>query len=196
MKTKLLLMLFLVIISGQLVAQDYKIDFALLNSSEFPDSVLVTNLDQNTNLTLQGDEVLHLVKTLLTNDLQIYPNPMRQSTNIEFYNPKKGVVNISIIDLEGRKILQKSEILSAGNCIYKLSGLGMGTYIVNISTNSLNLFSIVLSTETALQSPGIELVDIKEQYKRLKLSLSLSLKNLHHLINQRKFRCNIMKEKG
>ncbi len=176
MKTKLLFILLFTIVSVQLSAQDYKINFALSVANEVPDSVLVTNIDQNTNLTLQGDVVLHLVKTLtsinniqsLTKALHIYPNPMQQSTTIEFHNQQKGNVSISIIDSEGRKLVQNSRILPAGNYAYKLSGLGIGAFIVNVSTNSSRLSSIVLSTEATLRPPSIKLLEAQKRANSLK----------------------------
>ncbi len=169
------------IISVQLSAQDYKIYFAILGSNEVPDSVQVTNIDQNTNLTLKGDEVLHLVKTLtaidniqaLTSNLHIYPNPMQQTTTIEFYNTQKGNVDIRIFDIAGRKLVQNSKVLSAGNCVYKLSDLGMGTYIINISTNATRLSAIVLSTAKTSQKPIIEQLELREQADFLKQTKSL-----------------------
>ena len=182
---KLLVLLF-TIISLQLSAQDYKINFALAGSFEFPDSVLVTNIDQNTDLTLHGDDVLHLVKTLnsvnniqsSTRDLHIYPNPMQQTTTIEFYNPQKDNINISIVDITGRKLVQNSRVLSEGYCVYKLSGLGMGTFIVKLSTNTSRLSAIIISTEATLNQPAIELLDVKEQAGSLKQARSLKSASL------------------
>ena len=160
---KLFILLF-TIISVQLSAQDYKIYFAILDSDEVPDSLHVKNIDQNTNLTLKGNDVLHLVNALTsTRDLHIYPNPMQQTTTIEFYNTQKGNVNISIVDILGRKLVQNSRVLSEGNCVYKLSGLGMGTFIVSVSTNSSKLSAKVISTEGTSQYPTIEFLEVKEQ---------------------------------
>ncbi len=175
-----LLMLFFVIISVQLRAQDYKIYFEILDTDEIPESIHVENIDQNTDLILQGDDVLHLVNTLSANnnvqsfsrDLHIYPNPIQQTTTIEFYNTQKGDVNVSVFDIAGRKLVQSSSILSQGNCVYKLSGLSMGTFIVNISTNSTRLAAIVLSKVETSQQPTIELLDVKEQANAIK-SVSL-----------------------
>ena len=160
---KLLILIF-TIISVQLRAQDYKISFAILGSDEVPDSVQVANIDQNINLTLKGDNVLHLVNTWL----HIYPNPMQQNTTLEFYNTQEGNVSISIFDVEGRKLVQNSSVLSKGNCVYKLSGLGMGTFIVNISTNSSKLSAKVISIGESSLHPTIELLEVKEQGNSLK----------------------------
>ncbi len=145
-------------ISVQLSAQDYKISFAILNSDEVPDSVQVTNIDQNTNLTLKGDKVLHLVDTWV----HIYPNPMQQNATLELYNTQKGNVSISIFDIQGRKLVQSSKVLSKGNCVYKLSGLGTGTFIVNISTNSSKVSAKVISVGEKSQQATIELLEVKE----------------------------------
>jgi hypothetical protein len=169
---KLLILLFTTI-SVQLSAQDYKIYFALLGSDEVPDSVQVTNIGQNTNLTLKGDDVLHLVNT----SIHIYPNPIQQTTSVEFYNTKKGNVSISVIDIAGRKLVQNSRVLSEGNCVYKLSGLGMGTFIVNISTNNSRLSAKVISTGETSQQPTIEFLEVKKQANSFK-SRSLNNANI------------------
>ncbi len=172
---KLLILLF-TIISVPSNAQDYKICFAILDTDEVPDSVHVKNIDQNTDLTLQGNEVLHLVNKLtsaknvqtLTRDLHIYPNPVQQTTTIEFYNTQKGIVNIRVFDIAGRKLVQNSSVLSEGKCAYRLSGLNTGTFIVNISTNSSASSAIVLSKAETSQHPTVELVAVKEQANSLK----------------------------
>ncbi len=168
---KLFLLFFVTIVGVQLKAQDYKINFTLLYSSGVPDSVQVLNLDQNTSLTLQGGQVLHLVKTLssvgdleaLARDIRVYPNPIQTSSSIEFYNPVQGDVNISVVDLRGRKLVQDNRILSPGSYVYRLSGLGAGLYIVSISTSTARLSTMVLSTAEATGQPSVELIGQKGQ---------------------------------
>ncbi len=177
---KLFVLLF-TIISIQINAQDYRINFALIVSNDVPDSVLVTNLDQNTSLMLQGGDVLHLVKTLssvdnvqsLTEKLRIFPNPMQQTTTIEFYNSQNGNVKVSVVDVEGKNVVQNSRILPKGYCVYKLSGLGKGVYIINVSTNSSILSKKILSTAEKSHSPSIELIAINDQVGSLKQKKSL-----------------------
>ena len=159
---KIVVLMFLVL-SRQLNAQDYKINFEILGSDKVPDSVQVTNLDQNTNLTLKGNQVLHLVSTWL----HIYPNPMQENATLEFYNKQKGNVNINVFDVEGRKLVQSSKILAKGNCVYNLSGLGMGTAIVNISTSSSKLSAKVISIGKKSQHSIIDLLEVKEPGKSL-----------------------------
>ena len=160
--------------SLHLSAQDYKINFAIFGSSKVPDSVQVTNLDQNVNLTLRGENVLHLVNSWL----HIYPNPMQQNSTIEFYNTQKGTVSISVFDIEGRKVVQNSRVLTEGNCIYKLSNLGKGTFIIKITTNSSELSAKVLSIGEESKQATLELLEVKEQDNSL---------NLGHLIDVNTF---------
>ena len=165
------LVLLLTIISAQLSAQDYKINFAVLYSSILPDSVQVTNLDQNKSLTLPGNEVLRLVKTTtsvdniqpVAQDLRIYPNPFLYSSTIEFYNKQKGYVNISIVDIKGRRLVQRTRILPTGDYVYRLSGLGAGVYIVSIQTNSSRLSSVLISTAENPGQPSIKLISQKDR---------------------------------
>ena len=173
-------MLLFTIIGIQLSAQNYKIYFALLGSDEVLDSVQVTNIDQNTNLTLKGDDVLHLVNSWV----HIYPNPMQQSTTIEFYNTQNGNVSISVIDIAGRKVVQNSSVLSKGNCVYKLSGLGTGTFIVNISTNSSRSSTKVISIGEKSQQPTIELLEVKEQANSLNLGYLIDANTIEMQYNK------------
>ncbi len=161
---KILSTFIFIIFSLSLKAQDYKINFAILNSRILPDSVQITNLDQNTSLTLPGYKVLRLVKTItsvnnfhsLNPNLKIFPNPFFNSSTIELYNKQKGYVKISIVDVKGRVLVKNSKILPAGNYSYRLSGLGSGIYFVNIQTSSSQLSSLVVSTAANQGTPSIK----------------------------------------
>ena len=81
-------------------AQDYLIDFAGTGASATVDSVQVKNLTQNTSLTLNGTDVLHMMGVVgidqaiaQTNaDLRIYPNPANENSFIEFEATSSGML--------------------------------------------------------------------------------------------------------
>ncbi|MBI9069480.1 MAG: PKD domain-containing protein [Salinivirgaceae bacterium] len=158
-----LLLLFLVGINGNIKAQDYLISFAVLGENGTPDSVMVENLNQLTNITLNGNDVLHLVEKTtgissavsFNQPLKVAPNPLKNSGTLTFYNPKSENVNIGIYNSAGHLITQKTEILAQGEYSYKLDGIGVGTYIVNVSSNSSKRSVVLISNLAAQSEPSI-----------------------------------------
>ena len=154
-----LLLLFLVGINGNIQAQDYLITFAVPGENQTPDSVLVENQNQLTSLTLNGNDVLHLVDEItgihsnvsFNQPLKVYPNPMKKSGTLTFCNPKNENVHIAIYNSAGHLVARKTGILPQGEHSYKLEGLGVGTHIVSVSTKS-NTRSVVLISNDATQS--------------------------------------------
>lgn len=119
----------------------------------------VTNLDQNISLTVRGDKILHLVNTWI----HVHPNPMQESTTIEFYNPRRDYVIIGVYDIMGRKLLGDVRVLPEGNCVYELSGLGIGTFIVSVVNSSWRESIKVISTQAISSTPHLELKGIEDQ---------------------------------
>ncbi len=154
-----LILLLLTGIDATIQAQDYLISFAAPGGNETPDSVLVENQNQLTNITLNGTDVLHLVENTtgisgnasFNQSLEVFPNPIKNSGTLAFYNPQKENVQIGIYNSAGQLIIQKKSILLQGDYSYKLAGLGVGTYIVSVSTKS-NMRSVVLISNTVTQS--------------------------------------------
>lgn len=154
-----LLLSLLIGINGNIQAQDYLITFAVLGENETPDSVMVENQNQLTNITLNGNDILHLLENttgissdiLFNQPLNVFPNPIKSSGILIFHNPKKEKVQIGIHNASGQLITQKTSILHQGDYSYKLEGLDVGTYIVTVSTNS-NKRSVVLISKTTTQS--------------------------------------------
>jgi uncharacterized protein (TIGR02145 family) len=133
----------LFICSGSLRAQDYFISFAGFGGSTTIDSIRVENLTQGNNLVMHGNVVLHLmgvitgIETVMgdeTNKIGIYPNPMKDYARMQFVLPETGETMITLYDLSGRKIAQTQDLLSKGQHIYRIQGVGEGLYIVKISS--------------------------------------------------------------
>ncbi len=130
--------------SAFLQAQYYHISFTGSNQSSSVDSVHVKNLTQGTSLSLSGSDSLHLYGSLGINSLtdsenyfHIYPNPMNETSNIEFYNSKSGQVSIEVFDVTGRVITSLNKQIQKGNNTFEISGLNAGVYIVNVLTTKL-----------------------------------------------------------
>ncbi|MEN8156940.1 MAG: FISUMP domain-containing protein [Bacteroidota bacterium] len=138
---------------SQIIAQDYQITFAVLGGNEKPDSVRVENLDQSVSITLNGQDVLHLVGVISGLEehqadqtaLRVYPNPVTNDAVLTFYNPDAGDVAIEVSSVEGRRLLHQVYSLSSGLQAYSLRGLGTGTYIITAHAEAFRSSAIVIS---------------------------------------------------
>ena len=148
-------LLFLTIV--KLHAQDYQITFMGVGASSVVDSVKVENLFQNKSITINGSDILHLVGTITgipirefdkQNSIQIYPNPMLESSIITFNIPTANIVSIEVFDLSGKAILKSANNHSEGYHSYQIKGLQKGIYSVRISTPSVNYTTKILCTAT------------------------------------------------
>jgi hypothetical protein len=146
MKTNLLL-LSMVFSLAKLIGQDhFVINFDGVNAN--PETVIVKNQTQNTEVTMQGDQTLHLMiqgvsvnelPELSENQLVIYPNPSEYSCNIEFKNFEPGRVVMQLFDLSGRIIHSYSDDLRAGKHTFLIKGLSAGSYILSTKTKTGHL---------------------------------------------------------
>jgi len=123
-----------------LQAQYYQISFTGSGQSTTIDSIQIENLTQGTALSLDGDDVLYLVGTVGINTLiakesnkKIYPNPMVESTIVEFVNSKTELVSLEIFNEMGILIAKQSTLVQQGRQRFKISGLNTGIYNVNVS---------------------------------------------------------------
>jgi len=75
------------------------------------------------------------------NEFQVYPNPITKQTIVSFDNPKKGTVNLSIYDMQGRMqytVIDKD--LNQGSYSFPLNeySLSNGIYIIHLATQKGN----------------------------------------------------------
>jgi len=125
-------------------AQDYVISFAGTGGSSTVETVNVQNLTQGTNLTLSGTDVLHLVNTLgidllsVNNDnpLRIYPNPMTETSSVEFYATASGVAAIELFDITGKLVVLFQHNFQSGIHTFALSGLSTGVYLLRVKSEN------------------------------------------------------------
>lgn len=144
MKNSILILLLLFSIL-KLQAQDYQISFAGKGASNSIDAVKVENLTQGTSSIISGKEVLHLVAVLTDinpaiyvagNSLRIYPNPMTESSTIEFVATTQGMTIIEVFDITGKRVGLAQNILNVGFHSYRISGLSNGIYAVKIKSQA------------------------------------------------------------
>ena len=128
---------------GLSAQEHYVINFSGVSAD--PESILVKNLTQNTELTMQGGQTLHLIikgvgvddiSGLPENQLAIYPNPFEHSCNIKFKNFESGRVSMQLFDLSGRVIHNFSDELQSGKHTFRLEGLSAGSFFLSVQTKT------------------------------------------------------------
>ena len=82
-----------------------------------------------------------LVIDLLSNSLEVFPNPSKGIFKLIVSNPDAGISDVSVSDLNGRKLLvrQYNVSLDANQFNIDLSGCGKGIYLLNVRMNGYNL---------------------------------------------------------
>src|SRR6056297_1402758 len=128
--------------TGKVSAGDYRIYFTGTGDTNIVDSVRVQNLAQGTKLTLKGTEVLHLVSEVKgiktvntpTGELKVYPNPARETINVDFPATGSGPVQIDILGLSGIILAQKTlQVQEAGTHRAMITDLSKGSYLLKVS---------------------------------------------------------------
>jgi uncharacterized protein (TIGR02145 family) len=157
---KKVILFILVFAFSQLYGQEYYvIDFAGEGNSI--DSIYVENLTQETSVLLAGIDVLYLMldpvaisnMELGSDNLNIFPNPMEHTTNIEFFNAKQGNVNIGIYCTAGKQIYNYSNVLSKGMHNFSLMGVAAGSYVISVRTETDYFSGILVSLKQTESLP-------------------------------------------
>ena len=162
MKTFTFFVLFL-FATAVLQAQDYQISFTGSGQSTSIDSIQVENLTQGTTLSLDGNDTLHLVGTVGINaptdnesNVKIYPNPMVESTFVEFTNLKTELVCLEIFNEMGILFAKHSKLVQQGRQRFEISGLNAGIYTVNVSTADWKYAAKLISLGKSSGNTAIE----------------------------------------
>ena len=123
-------------------AQNYLINFAGTGASSSVDSVKIENLSQCTSLTIVGTDVLNLNSTVGMNEsghrqdygIFIFPNPSSGQCSVVFDATSDNIVNIGLLDMSGKVILQQKEFLPQGHHTFQLVGIPGGMYGLTIES--------------------------------------------------------------
>ena len=122
------------------MAQDMLISFVGTGAITTIGTIKVDNLISGATVTLNGGDILHLIrafgienKNLENGALQISPNPMMEHSMLTFVSSENGNADISIVDQNGKIISKISSFLSTGAHSFRLSGLGAGMYFVKVT---------------------------------------------------------------
>ena len=137
-------------------AQDIRLTFSsqFNNGWHALDSVIVTNFSQNHYSTTlyYPDTTLGLftpvgISEFSPNenmDLQIYPNPFSNSTQIKFSLEQSGNTSLVLYDLSGKKIAQHNQYLEMGRHSFDLESCRNGFYLLQINTMQSSVSSKLL----------------------------------------------------
>ncbi len=144
---KNLIILVLIFAITKLYGQNY-FEITFDGESVLPETVIIENLTQGTDVEMTGTDVLHLILESHTvsqmemdsKELAIFPNPMEQTCNIEFLNAKQGNVSIRLYSITGKQIQNYSNVFSKGNHSLTLTGVDAGSYLLSVQTET-DLFS-------------------------------------------------------
>lgn len=161
---KLFIIIFLGLIFTTLSAQDYTISFVGLGESTTVESVEVENINTGKILAFPGNQVLRLVgegvgvSNLINNrngDIKIFPNPITESSTIEFTLPKSSMTNVEIFDILGKEVASTTNILVAGHHSFIISGLRRGIYAIKVYSNEFSNASKLMSNSQTSLKPSI-----------------------------------------
>jgi uncharacterized protein (TIGR02145 family) len=163
MKKKFLFTIAMLLLKIGIQAQDYKITFESTNQEHPLDYVEIVNISNGTTMTIPGSGKLLLGnETTQVSDhpdypsrLWVYPNPLTESSIIEFFNNKQGLVHIELYDVAGRLILRQLNKLPKGSHVYEVSALVDGLYFMNIQTPSERFSGKLISAAPDGSSPRI-----------------------------------------
>ena len=183
MKKKITSMLLIIFAVANVYSQNYNISFAASGASTTVGTVKVDNLTQNTTLTLNGNDILHLGPVGInetkfnTNNPMIYPNPMHGKAELSFFAEQDGDVQITIIDISGKEILHIGNKYPKGNHKFQLNGLKQGMYLVNIKNETYSL-SLKLISQNSNQNETAAI-----EYLGFENETSGKLKNTNTTVN-------------
>lgn len=160
---KLILFFAIFFVIVTIFSQNYTITFAAAGAASTVEIVKIENITQNTSLTMNGNDTLHLVDVIGIEDynnnndysLSVFPNPTQNDCFIEFVTPKSNDVTIQIYDLSGKQIASSQNVLEEGKHKFELSGLKNGIYFVVVQSDKVQYSKQIISTSNSNEIPKI-----------------------------------------
>lgn len=123
--------------------ENYYIDFSGTGSSSTVSTVKVENINKGTDVTINGNDILHLVPAttgigqisdINPDGISFFPNPVSDNSRMQFTLPSPGNTTIKIIDVAGREIARRQDLLTEGVHTYRIEGPGRGIYYVIVNS--------------------------------------------------------------
>jgi hypothetical protein len=125
------------IAGNQIIKGNYSIEWSVGESAA---TNIMDNSDQYvfTNgllqYSVQNQREANLAPSFLTNEVMVYPNPVRNELHINILHAEKGNDLIELLDEKGVKLKEKVVVYNGMGALenWNLSGLKAGQYFVNI----------------------------------------------------------------
>jgi hypothetical protein len=133
------------ILSGS--SSQYKMIAANDNGSSTDNTAQIANLilEPLTQywLQLDGNNAAYgnVVIDLISNSLEVYPNPSSGIFNLIVSHPFPGIADVSVYNMQGQKMYvnQKYVTITANQFSIDLSGFAKGIYLLNVTINGSRL---------------------------------------------------------
>ena len=125
------------IAGNQITKGNYSVEWsvgesAAVNIMDNSDRYLFTN--GLLQYSVQNQTEINLAPTFLTNEVRVYPNPVRNELYINILHASKGNDQLELLDEKGVKVKEKIVVYNGMGAleVWNLSGLTAGQYFLNI----------------------------------------------------------------
>lgn len=133
-------------------SSQYTIIAANDNRSSSNNNAVIENLNieplKEYWLQLDGNNAAYgdVVIDLISNSLEVYPNPSSGIFNLIVSNPYSGMADINVFNMQGQKLYTKqySVNINSNKLSIDLSGLVKGIYLLNVDLNGSRLSKILI----------------------------------------------------
>lgn len=181
MKTKILLSILTMILFASVSGQNIELSFNGIDNTNYTqlDSIKIINRTSGSDTILYYPDtvlILYLVGTneIFSEDLsfnikQNYPNPVFNNTTIDFFIPEKGEVKMTISDLMGRQLINKTMMLEKGSHKFSFTTgdakIYFFTAIHNFTKQSIKIISAAQETNRQCSLEHIGSPSVKQPTK-------------------------------
>lgn len=158
------MVLFFVLLIGtySIYSQNYYISFTATGASTVVDYVDIQNITQNTFLTINGNDILHLTDVVAIDDyeldqkfLKIFNNPNTENCYFELSIPNNSPLLVNLFDLSGKLITSYEQQIEKGIHQFNLVGIPRGFYILEVKTKQFTQAKKLISFNRSDNNPQI-----------------------------------------
>jgi len=162
MKRHYLLLILLVVVTFELVAQD---PVALSFSSEtILDSVRIDNINnatsivlkENLSILLQLDAPTPIENMEVVDEQLVYQNPFSEQLILNFHTTNQTTINLSVFDLSGMVVSQRSQNIDSGSHRFTFKPTKSGVFILKVTDESKTYNAKIICTTTSSDGPHLE----------------------------------------
>ena len=177
----------LLILSGNVFAQNYLISFKTKNEKSMIDSVNIENLTQHTSLGFSGSDTLNLFREQEQfradeserNAVYISPKPSEGICAINFEILLPDSVTIGLWDENGKKTVSARTKLNRGFFQYTINGLNPGNYLIKIFSKFFSYSGEIKSTYLTFNKTEISQLQTIPSIKKSELKKLVVIQNNH-----------------